>query len=450
MGQKSVNLILFIEGIISVALQVFVMRQLIPFIGSSVVAMSMVISVFLSALALGYYVGGKKKEGLSLELSNNFLLSAFLIGVFISYPFIDLFFNAFDINEIVNGFVYLFVFLFPVVFKLGQTVPIMTNYVKQDGVSEIAGYSFAINTVGSVVGGLLTSLVFLYFFGVASTIMIFVVTLCCLSISIHFDNKRFLFVLVIVGLSYFFNSYYENIRFIKTNNYSNYEVIKKDTFYSEKNKILVMNNSWASKNYADREGFEYVEYIKYFLFDVLEKKGEDILVIGSGGFTMTFGEEGAYGNSFTYVDIDKDLIDVAEEHFLDKKVANTFIAKDGRIFIKNSDKKYGITMVDVYTHKGSIPWHFTTIEFMKEVKSVTEENGWVVFNVIGSKNFGDKKTLSIHNTISAVFNNCFVSPFLEKDLNYNTNIVYLCKNTNFKKVYSDNYEGHSIDEMMRN
>ena len=52
-------LIIFIEGFVSVAVEILTIRQLIPFAGSNVVVTSLIIGIFLLFLSIGYWRGGK-------------------------------------------------------------------------------------------------------------------------------------------------------------------------------------------------------------------------------------------------------------------------------------------------------------------------------------------------------------------------------------------------------
>jgi spermidine synthase len=72
---------------------------------------------------------------------------------------------------------------------------------------------------------------------------------------------------------------------------------------------------------------------------------------------------------------------------------------DGRVFIKKSTKKYDIIMLDAY-NCDSIPFHMTTIEFLREVKSHLNEGGLVVANLWSSD---WELYLSMVKTYSQVF-----------------------------------------------
>ena len=76
LSKRRTTFVLFLEGFVSVSLQMLMMRQLVPFIGSSVVVSSLVVGFFLGSLALGYAVGGRVKENHIAKLINNLTISS--------------------------------------------------------------------------------------------------------------------------------------------------------------------------------------------------------------------------------------------------------------------------------------------------------------------------------------------------------------------------------------
>src|SRR3990167_6929812 len=85
-------LIILIEGFTSIAIEILVIRQLLPVAGGSVIVTSMIIGIFLLFLALGYRHGGRVKQHLQQRLRLNFLVAACWLGVGLSYVFIYYFF----------------------------------------------------------------------------------------------------------------------------------------------------------------------------------------------------------------------------------------------------------------------------------------------------------------------------------------------------------------------
>ena len=438
--------VLFLEGFVSVALQMIMMRQLVPFVGSSVVVSSLVIGFFLISLALGYHFGGKVKEKQIDFLFKNILISTILIGFFASYNVLDLAFSTiyqFTTNPVIQVIIVLIFFLCPIVFLLGQTVPLLTNFYKTNSVSETAGDSFALNTIGSVLGSIITALVFFSYFGIAKTIFISVCLLFIVLFILTNKDKRIfvMFITPIILIStYFINVVYENQHFVKTNRYTNYQIIKDNDV-----KIFMMNKSLSSGITLEHKAWPYIENIKTILFDHLKITNQEILVLGAGGFTLShFGE---YGNSFTYVDIDKDIQDVAEKHFLNEKIKGKFIANDARMFVKHNTTPYDVILIDLYSSKSSIPWHVLTTEFMEDVKKSTKKDGYAVFNIISNGLFADNYSTNIYNTIKNSFNYCSMfSGFYGEGA---TNVLYICKNIIEKEhtIYTDDLSRSAVEEL---
>ena len=450
LSKRRTTFILFLEGFVSVSLQMLMMRQLVPFIGSSVVVSSLVVGFFLASLSLGYAIGGRIKENHIQKLTTNLIISALLLGVCVSYPVMGItfeFLNEHINNPLLETSIVLSLFLAPAVFLLGQTVPLLTNFYKSSRVSEIAGDSFAINTVGSVLGSIITALVFFYFFGMAATVFIDVILLGVV-VFLLIDKSVYVkygaMLTAILGITYGLNIHYEKDNFNLTNAYNNYE-IKQETINGELIKIFKMNRSYSSGLKANGRSWDYIEHTKTILFSHMGIKNKDVLILGAGGFTLSHGN--VPKNNYVYLDIDPDIKEIAEKDFLEKDINGTFIAKDARVYVNETEKKYDAILVDLYSNKATIPWHLLTKEFIVDVRKATEEDGVVVFNIISGGMFGDDYARNIYNTIHAVFPYCHSLPlyFTESKIN----LLYICKNVyeDSKTIYVDNISRSPFEEM---
>lgn len=439
-------LLLFLEGFVSVSLQIFIMRQIVPFTGNSVIIMSFVIGIFLAALSAGYMAGGKHKENHLWVLNKNLLISAFIISFGFSYPVIDYFFNLFGGwfgNTFIETGAYLILFLAPVVFLLGQTIPLLTNFMKKHNVAEITGVALSINTIGSVMGSLMTSLILFYYLGVAYTLVFNVVLLGIIAFLVGSENKSIRMVNVgasifILTIAMTLNVEYEELKFKLTTNYTNYEVVERNYNNVEMN-IFKMNNSYSSAIYKSSMGINNFKYID-FIFDNMKDMNvsdQKVLVLGAGGFTLSMRDN--RNNHYTYVDIDPRIREVAEKYFIKGEINGEFIAADARKFVKESKETYDVVIVDLFTNRASIPWHVTTKEFMSSLENVMNKETKVFFNIIQGTNFGDKYSRSIYNTIMSSFDYCMANQMIG-DGTAMSNVIYFCQNDeNNKEVYIDEY-----------
>ena len=453
MPNATIIVIVLIEGFLTIAAEVITLRQLIPIVGNSLIITSLTIGIFLLFLALGYHRGGQYKDSLNKVLLRNFVISAAIFGIGLSYKFIYEFFQFSSLyinsNYLISLMVYLLAVVAPLVYILGQTVPITMNLIKHNGnTGEIGGKILFISTLGSFLGATLTALILMNYVGVAWTIFIGFIcfTVLVITINYYYTFNKFipLSIMIIAGIfTYHFNVIYESITRTTSTAYANYNVLHNYKFNDIQGKMLVVNNSASSFLTEEMQGFPYIELVKKILFKEINLQNKEILVLGAGGFTISANNKNK--NKFIYVDIDKNLKDVVEKEFL-RKINGNLVVKDARLFLKLNNKKFDAIMSDAYNSKLSIPTHLLTREYIQEVYENLKNNGYAVFNIIANHTLKDSYSKTVDNTIRSVFGSCNVIPE-----NYGkplTNIVYLChKNSSDQNlaIYSDDLNKSDID-----
>jgi len=140
-----------------------------------------------------------------------------------------------------------------------------------------------------------------------------------------------------------------------------------------------------SLNAPEKLLFEYTQ-MSFVSLAFLRMSPGDVLFAGLG-----IGAMPGYMNRYypevniDVVEIDTDIIQVAKEYFYFKENKNLKVHPgDARQFIKRSKKKYDIIFLDAY-QSDYIPFHLTTVEFLREVKSRLKDNGVVVSNILSPK-----------------------------------------------------------------
>jgi predicted membrane-bound spermidine synthase len=442
----SLNLIIIvilIEGFVTLSAQVITLRQLIPFVGNTVIVTGTVIAFFLLFLALGYRKGGQYKKNFLKILKTNFFYSSLLLGFGLSYLFLELFFDValfVDIPRIIILILYLFVITSPMVYLLGQTIPITTNLAKGSSVGEISGNTLFLSTIGSCFGSIITVVILFNLVGIAYTVFINFILLSLLIFLLSEknkeDSKMKSSIIIFSIIIFFINIGFETTAFSKTNLYGNYSFEEVDISpligeeIPNKGRVLAVNRGFQSFLNNEKKGFPYLEFIKRVLFKDLKLTKKNILVLGAGGFSLS--AESDYDNNITYVDIDPDIYQLVKNNFLEK-INGDFVASDARIYIKKSKEKYDVIITDTYEGL-SLPFHLITIEHLKNIKSHLSENGLAIFNIIGDASLGDLFTKRIDNTLRHAFGNCLANT-IEYNPKKRTNIVYIC---NINKMAEDN------------
>ena len=456
----SLNLILviiFVEGFITLSAQVITLRQLIPFVGNTIVVTGTVIAFFLLFLALGYKKGGEYLDNYLQRLKVNFLYSSLLAGVGLSYLFIEIFFYTalyISTSRVAILILYLLLIVSPMVYLLGQTIPITTNLIKGSRVSEISGNALFFSTIGSFLGSIVTVVILFNWVGVAYTVFINFLLLSALVIVLTKNNRNEsntrLAVILFTIITFTFNVGFEKFAFSKTNLYGNYsfENIDMSSLTGEKTpnpgRVLAMNRGYQSFLNDKNEGFPYLEFIKRVLFKDLKLRHKKILVLGAGGFSLS--AAGDYQNEITYVDIDPGIHKLVKDNYLED-IKGSFVAKDARLYIKESQKKYDVILTDIFSNSLSLPYHLVTIEHLSNIRKLLYKNGIAIFNIIGDASLNDLYTKRIDNTLRLTFGNCLSNP-LEYNPQKRTNIVYICNKNQTARdhvFYTDNKNNSVID-----
>ena len=376
MSKPLLLLIVLIEGFITISAEILTMRQLLPITGNSVVVTSLIIGVFLLFLAYGYRRGGQYTQHYANVLKNNFTFAAVGLGIGLSYGFVDLFFHFFKSYLTSNTLAalcgYLFLITAPLVYVLGQTIPITMNLIKQETtVGAIGGKILHLNTIGSFLGAVLTSLVLMHYFGVAWTVFINCI-LAMVLISLLFSNKktdlvRMAGLCMLGAFVYNLNITLEHQLFVKTNAYANYRIVE-----NTGTKTLQINGSQSSAISTDNKGLAYIELIKRILFNDLKINDKDVLVLGAGGFTLS--AAGEYNNRFTYLDVDGDIEGVVKQHFL-PNIKGKFTAGDARAFLSSNSNNFDVIVSDVCSNHLAIPPQLLTQEYFRQIKDGLREEG---------------------------------------------------------------------------
>ncbi len=199
---------------------------------------------------------------------------------------------------------------------------------------------------------------------------------------------------------------------------------------------------------------EFYNYVNVINNLIDQNKKKDILVIGAGGFTVGFNDK---VNNYIFVDVDDKLIEIAEGKFLKEKLGlnKKFQPDEIRKYLKDTDEKYDIIVVDAYTNRGSVPTSLLTMEFYNQLKNKLNKDGIVILNMVSDIFLRDTYSRNIDTTLRAVFDTVTYIPLIDikknkydtsNKKNHKVNIIYVVRDKKYKKeVYVDDKNNSSFD-----
>ncbi len=445
----SLKMLVFISGAVLMGFEIIGSRVIAPYFGSSIFTWGSLIGIFLGALSLGYYLGGK----LSDRYPNIRLLTIILstAGVMILLvPLIsDTICNTFMMSGLGSRWEPLFasftLFFLPSIL-MGMTSPfaVKLSVTQLSSLGNEAGILYALSTLGSIAGTLFTAFIFIPEFQVTTVINILGILLIIPSFIFVFSKRKLvastlyyvliLFVtlmFIVSGESLSAKSFYKGkIIYNYDSEYHNIKVIDRNNVRSLCFDKYIESSIYI--NNPDRTASPYTE--AFHLPFIFNREIKNVLFIGGGGGIGPKKFLKDYPDAVVdMVEIDPYIIDVAVKFFdlPEKHDRLETHAIDGRQFIKHSRKKWDLVVLDAFTIGGKIPFHLMTREFLSEICDSLTEKGIVMINLNASLSGKHSQIfLSAGKTFYNVYGNLYVFPIYgQQYLKQPQNIILLSEKT---------------------
>jgi len=415
----SLGILTFSSGAIIMALEIISSRIITPVFGSSTYTWGSLIGVILTGLSLGYYLGGKiSDKNPQFKKISSIVFSVGLYIIFI--PFISPSIIEFSISvspgtqyaPLLATFALLIFpsillgFVSPYVIKLGATT--LKN------VGNISGNLYSIATIGSIFGTFLTVFVLIPNFEVRQIIFGLGITLMISSLIGLKIPAKILTIIVIIILVMPSSSVVVGI----IPHYAGDTIYEKETLYShldvidsgDTRTLFLDGIRHSAMNLNDPRDL-VLDYTEFFhLGKMLNPDLEKVLFVGGGGFSGPKNFLLMYPDiQIDVVEIDPEVVDVAKNYFgLEDDPRLTIYTEDGRKFLKNSNEKYDLIILDAYA-TSYVPFHLLTDEFFQIVDTKLQPNGIVITNLLSSL-VGDTSDLfrAVYKTMNNSFPNLFI------------------------------------------
>ena len=422
-GPRLVGLetLVFTAGAVLMGLEVTGSRILAPHFGNSVFVWGSLISVVLTALAAGYFEGGKladRRPSYPLLLALTSVAAALILLVpAFGHPICRALASV-GFGERSGPLVGSLLLFLPPSFLMGMVSPfaVRLGARSMESVGRVAGTLYAVSTLGSIFGTLLTTFVLIPFMGtvlILKALGAVLVTVPALLYFLHARNggaAAAAVVVAVVGLAlpsapadalltgevlvFETESPYHHIRVIDVQ--GRYRFMKFDRFYEGGIELSPPHRTMQP----------YTDYFE--LAFLVQPRIERALFIGTGAGTgvRSFLAENP-DMRIDVVDVDAEVIAAAESQFHMPRLPNVEShPRDGRAFLSSGalEGGYDAIIVDAFTVGGRIPFHMVTREFFALCASRLRPGGALVMNVNGT--FGSKGNeiyLSAWKTLSEVF-----------------------------------------------
>ncbi len=417
------RLVVFLGGAILMALEIVGSRVLSPYFGSSIFVWGSLISIFLTALSVGYYWGGRladRRPNLKVLGALVAIPGALIWLLPFYFPIVNEWVAAMDLGPRFSPLLTsTLLFAVPSIF-LGTISPyaIRLEIQSVETAGNTAGSLYALSTAGSIVGTLAASFFLIPMMGVRNILhtlglLLLIIAAGSLLMGVRQGTKRphtkefgatsnksrtqrtqprqrgranTLVLLLAVGLvllGALTPWEGESSEFVYTKESLYHHIKVRD---AGRLRILHFDNSFQSAinlDDPDEQVFMYTRYLHLGRLFAPDAQNSIFVGLGAGSAPRRFHRD--YPEmTIDVVEIDPEVVAVAERYFgLETDERLRVWARDGRLFTKQTDARYDLAVLDAYFAE-SIPFHLTTVEFLREVQSRLTADGVVVANVIGA------------------------------------------------------------------
>lgn len=397
-----VYIISFLEGFCTLAVEIIAIRKAIPVVGSSIILTSILLGIILLALSFWYYIWGKISGKYAKKtLVRILIFNLIFAGIF--YTFISFVLEAQLLAQLISktgsyiGSIFLVAILlfFLPVFIASQTIPLLTELLKEQKKWEAAGKVLFWSTIGSFLGSVLPGILLFQTIWVSTTgYLVWVLLLIAALLTLNFFGKRCLILNIILLIIIGFMTYLGmNVKPISHNpdfeliyNFdSPYQDIRVYNFQYSWQPARMMMLDWAySSSIISNTKKSFFEYIQKTVQITEQNKPDNIMVIWAAGFTYPYEiATQDYVQNIDVVDIDWTLEHISEQYFLqdDLPVKINFIPLSARYVVNQAiqkNKKYDLVFLDAFNGK-SVPFELLTHEFFQDLDQISDH---IVINII--------------------------------------------------------------------
>lgn len=461
-------IVVFITGACVLVIELVALRILSPFFGGTLYSTTSVITVILTALSFGYYVGGRYSDKhpepkpfyLFIAISGLLTLALYFLSFFI-LPFAPL---ALGITW--GPLLMATILFFAPAFFWGMLSPyaitLESKKKTKKEIGSVSGRVFFASTAGSICGSLLTGFFLVPRFGVNSIMLSVSVILVLLGLiggfKSGFSLKKTLVVLSLLVAFFYLSLIASNFRspsvlYDTDGIYERIRVVEQE-HKGVKGRLLRLDAS-ASSGIEIETGdllFTYTKYADLYKYTDIEVK--DTLVLGAGAYTipdwLTKNDENILVDA---VDIEPTLYEIGKEYFgVSDTKRITPIVSDGRTYVNSIDKKYDYVYLDMFASSLTPPEHLMTTEFYESVKNVMQDNSIIIVNAIGNPSDGKPNLLlSEIKTMESVFDDTYYFTTDDNDHMARQNYIFVAFNGDVnwqwdESEQSEEFLSHLIEE----
>jgi spermidine synthase len=450
-------------GALVMVVEVLGSRVIGPFFGVSLFVWTSLITVTMVALATGYAIGGHWSDRRS---SPDWLYGIIMVSGILEIlipvlkgPILQM---SLPLGLRWGSLTSAFLLFGPSLFLLGCVSPYVVKIAAREmhNIGRTVGSFYAISTVGSVIGTLLTGFVLIAYLGVNQIFLLTGVLLISLGIVYFVFFRRKLVPVIAAIIPFLFLPHESGVSKVMPDGTHVERITNRDSFYGN---LKVVDYSYQSVHNREllidglvqggidmSSGLSVYEYayLLQFIPYALNPEGKNCLVIGLGAGLVPAWYK-AQGVDTEVVDIDPAVIEIARGYFNFNPDIPVHV-EDARYFLINTKQRYDFMVLDVF-NGDTTPGHLLSVEAMRLAKQRLSPNGVLAINLVGSLKHHTLMTASVIKTLRSVFDQVAIYPAFDANSGEGTgNIEIMAYDGAQRELHFDRIGNMNIHPLAEN
>ncbi len=432
----------FLLGSTSIIAQVILMREFLTVFSGNELVIGLVLANWMIITGLGAYLGK-----FQLRIKNAFSIILAGLLVLSVLPFITAFLinflknTVFPIGSMISVFQIFFsslALLIPFCLLSGFLFTFISKCYSEVRNQNETGAVYGFESVGSIIGGLLSGLLFIFIFSSIESLLVLVIIngLVLFLISLKNPERKMTWIPLFMVISAFIVLFFHPEKMIRSWVFPNQEiVVSKDSPHG--NIVITRRQSlWSVYNnnvlLFDSENFMLNEEAVHFA--MLQHPNSESVLLVSGDISGQLAELKKYRPaSIDYVEDNRWLLTLMKDtlaKITDKSIQ--VFATDPLRFIRNTSKTYDVAILNLPGPSTLQTNRFYTLEFFSLLKKKLSQVAVLSFGLSAPINYQNQEAVdlnsSLYSSLKKVFQNVIVIPgeklyFLASDAQLNYNIA---------------------------
>jgi spermidine synthase len=409
-NSEKFRILLILLGAVAIISQVVFIREFISVLTGNELVLGVVMAAWMLLTGWGALTGRKGnfskltfKRGITM-LSTLSFLPVLLIGLL--YWFKNLLFPPGTMVSIGVSVTASFLLLFPVCFLSGYLFTAFSTLYSESKNENLTGKAYAFESLGSLLGGLIFSIILGRFF---NSFQIFGITTAVILIAgafiIQFENKGSRLIIILFGLAisaliFIFNP--DN--HIKKMQFPNQEMVaNRSTRYGN---LVITKQAGQLNVYENNDLQFYTENLmmneESVHFAMVQHKNPQYILLVSGGISGMIQEINKYKvEKITYLEINPEIFSSLKEFVKpDLNFGNVEIVKlDIRTFIGKPGQKYDVILLNLPPPSSLGINRFFTDEFFQNLKKHCNDKTVVCTSLPSTANYAEENALEVNSSL---------------------------------------------------